>query len=104
MKTKNADTLAPRLLTAVSALLTLGTTLTVNPVSAAEPLVFCKEQERCYGVSKAGKNDCATASSACSGTATQDSQKDAWVYLPKGTCLKMAGGVLATAPGAAKKK
>ncbi|HKQ30179.1 MAG TPA: DUF2282 domain-containing protein, partial [Burkholderiales bacterium] len=46
---------------------------------------------RCYGVSKAGKNDCATATSACAGTAKQDHQKDAWVYVPKGTCDKIAG-------------
>jgi uncharacterized membrane protein len=60
----------------------------------AADLVQCAAQERCYGVSKAGKNDCATASSACNGSAKQDFQKDAWVYVPKGTCLKLAGGAL----------
>ena len=56
----------------------------------AKPNVHCAELERCYGVSKAGKNDCATATSACAGTAKQDDQKDAWVYLPKGTCEKLS--------------
>ena len=60
----------------------------------AAELVQCAAQERCYGISKAGKNDCATASSACNGTSKQDFQKDAWVYVPKGTCLKLAGGSL----------
>jgi len=104
MNTKNSETLNKRMLTAVTAVVSLGTALAVGSVSAAEPLVFCKEQEKCFGVSKAGKNDCATASSSCSGTATQDFQKDAWMYLPKGSCLKMAGGALAAPPGAAKKK
>lgn len=53
--------------------------------------------EKCYGVVKAGKNDCQTASSACAGTATKDSQKDAWLYLPKGSCEKIAGGTLVSA-------
>lgn len=89
--------------TAITSLLTLGTLTLATSTYAAEALVVCKEQERCYGVSKASKNDCSTSSSACAGTAKQDYQKDAWVYLPKGSCEKLAGGSL-TAPGAAKKK
>ncbi len=87
------------LITTAIASLTTGTLLAATSASAAD--VRCAEQERCYGVAKAGKNDCATATSACAGTAKQDFQKDAWVYLPKGTCLKLAGG--ATAPDAKKK-
>ncbi len=79
----------------------LGLSGLAGGASAAD--VRCAEQERCYGVSKAGKNDCATSSAACSGSATQDYQKDAWVYVPKGTCVKLAGGALAP-PAAAKKK
>lgn len=85
---------------AIGAVLGLGTL--ANNASAAD--VRCAEQERCYGAAKASKNDCATASSACSGTATQDFQKDAWIYLPKGTCAKIAGGSLAAAGGTDKKK
>lgn len=48
--------------------------------------------EKCYGVAKAGKNDCQTSTSACAGTSTKDGQKDAWLYLPKGTCEKIVGG------------
>lgn len=50
------------------------------------------EMEKCYGVVKAGKNDCQTATSACAGTSTKDGQKDAWIMLPKGSCDKIAGG------------
>jgi len=68
--------------------------------SQAAGLVQCAEQERCYGVSKAGLNDCSTSTSACSGTAKKDNQKDSWIYVPKGTCEKIAGSTLAkpTAP------
>jgi uncharacterized membrane protein len=76
------------LATAVAGL-TAGTLLTATGASAAP---VCAEQERCYGVAKAGKNDCATSTSACATTAKQDFQRDAWIYVPKGTCLKLAGG------------
>jgi uncharacterized membrane protein len=49
------------------------------------------KQEKCYGVAKAGKNDCQTASSSCAGTSKKDNQADAWIYLPAGTCEKIAG-------------
>ena len=75
---KNPNTL---LTTAITGLLTLGT-FAAATAQAAEPLVFCKEQEKCYGVSKAGKNDCSTSSSVCAGTAKQDYQKYAWLYVP----------------------
>jgi uncharacterized membrane protein len=62
--------------------------------SSADALVNCAEQERCYGVARAGKNDCATSTSVCASTAKQDFQKDAWIFVPKGTCTKLAGGSL----------
>lgn len=49
-------------------------------------------KEKCYGVSKAGKNDCATKTSSCAGTAKEDNQKDAFVVVPKGLCSKLTGG------------
>lgn len=61
-------------------------------VQAAEK----QQNEKCYGIVKAGKNDCQTAVSACAGTAKKDSQKDAWIYLPKGTCEKIVGASLKT--------
>lgn len=53
------------------------------------------EMEKCYGVAKAGRNDCATATSSCAGTSSSDRQKDAYIAVPKGTCSKIAGGSLA---------
>jgi uncharacterized membrane protein len=50
--------------------------------------------EKCFGVANAGKNDCQTATSACAGTSRDDYQKDAWIYVPKGLCKKLAGGAL----------
>ncbi len=52
------------------------------------------EAEKCFAVAKAGKNDCQTANSSCAGTSKRDSQKDAWLYVPKGTCEKLVGGNL----------
>jgi uncharacterized membrane protein len=71
--------------TAVSSLMLLGIAATTVPANAAD-------MEKCYGVVKAGKNDCQTANSSCAGTSTKDGQKDAWLYVPKGTCEKLVGG------------
>ena len=48
--------------------------------------------EKCYGIAKAGKNDCQTASHSCAGMATKDGQADSWIYVPAGTCAKIVGG------------
>jgi uncharacterized membrane protein len=50
--------------------------------------------EKCYGVAKAGKNDCQTAHSSCAGTSKKDQQADAWISVPKGVCEKLVGGKL----------
>ena len=48
------------------------------------------EKERCYGVSLAGKNDCAAGpGTSCAGTSKTDYQANAWKYVPKGTCTTM---------------
>jgi uncharacterized membrane protein len=48
------------------------------------------EKERCYGVSMAGKNDCAAGpGTSCAGTSKVDYQGNAWKYVPKGTCTTM---------------
>jgi uncharacterized membrane protein len=52
------------------------------------------ESEKCYGIVKAGKNDCQTANSSCAGTSKRDNQNDAWIYVPAGTCAKIDGGSL----------
>jgi uncharacterized membrane protein len=52
------------------------------------------EVEKCYGVAKAGKNDCQTSNSSCAGTSKVDGNKDAWVFVPKGSCEKLVNGSL----------
>jgi len=50
--------------------------------------------EKCLGVAAAGKNDCETATNSCAGTSSLDHQADAWIYVPSGTCAKIAGGTV----------
>jgi uncharacterized membrane protein len=50
--------------------------------------------EKCFGVAKAGQNDCATATHGCAGLAKADNEPAEWKNVPKGTCEK-AGGKLA---------
>jgi uncharacterized membrane protein len=51
-------------------------------------------RERCYGVARAGANDCANALHSCATQATKDSQSQEWIAVPNGTCLRLAGGRL----------
>lgn len=50
-------------------------------------------QEKCFGVARAGQNDCATdtGSHSCAGQAKTDKAADDWKYVAKGTCEKMGG-------------
>ncbi len=51
--------------------------------------------EKCFGISAAGKNDCAsTAGNSCAGTAKVAKDPNAWIFVPAGTCEKIAGGSL----------
>jgi len=45
------------------------------------------DKEKCYGVSQAGKNDCAAGpGTTCAGTSKVDYDGNAWKYVAKGTC------------------
>ena len=47
-----------------------------------------KPMEKCYGISKAGKNDCkAGPGTSCAGSSTRDYQGNAWKLVPQGQCL-----------------
>jgi uncharacterized membrane protein len=50
-------------------------------------------KEKCFGIAKAGTNDCAnlSGSHACAGMAKADLGIDDWKYVPKGTCKQMKG-------------
>lgn len=50
--------------------------------------------EKCYGVAKAGKNDCAANGHACQGHAKAEGNTREWIYVPTGTCERINGGSL----------
>jgi uncharacterized membrane protein len=52
-----------------------------------KPMADKSAKEKCYGVSLAGKNDCAAGpGTTCAGTSKVDYQGNAWKYVPAGTC------------------
>jgi uncharacterized membrane protein len=52
-----------------------------------------QEKEKCFGIAKAGQNDCAnlSASHSCAGQSKLDMDKGEWKYVAKGTCKDMKG-------------
>jgi len=58
------------------------------------------DQEMCYGVAKAGQNDCGTATHGCMGAAATDNDPAEWKFVAKGTCAKLGGSLK---PGKADK-
>jgi len=77
-------------LIAQSAMAALFATVTLGSAAALAE----DKPEKCYGIVKAGKNDCQTNTHACAGTATEDEDPSSWIYLPKGTCEKVVGASL----------
>ena len=53
-------------------------------------------QEKCFGVAKAGKNDCGNTKHSCAAQGKADNDAAEWNYVAKGTCEKL-GGKLASA-------
>lgn len=53
------------------------------------------DKEKCYGVAKAGQNDCASSDGAhsCAGQAATDNMPTEWTYVAKGTCEKTGGAL-----------
>ncbi len=54
------------------------------PASAAE-------KEKCFGIAKAGQNDCASGVHSCAGQSKVDMDKAEWKYVAAGTCKTMNG-------------
>jgi uncharacterized membrane protein len=65
----------------------------VIALASAGALAADKDKEKCFGVAKSGKNDCANAtkSHSCAGQATSDNAPAEWNYVAKGTCEKIGG-------------
>ena len=71
----------------------ISSAIAVAALSAGVPALAAESgMGKCFGVSVAGKNDCATATTSCAGTSSVDGAKDAWIYVPKGLCAKLNGG------------
>ena len=64
-----------------------------------------KGKEKCYGVAKAGSNDCANLSGthSCAGQSKNAMGVDEWNYVAKGTCAQMGGKSADEAKAAMKK-
>jgi len=74
--------------TALAGLFALGATASLL-ARAAEP----ESKEQCFGIAKAGKNDCSTAKTphSCAGLAKVDNDPNEFVYVKTGTCVKLGG-------------
>lgn len=71
----------------------------IGGLIAAGPALSADEQkaqatEKCYGVAKAGQNECAGPAHSCSGLSKKDGDTREWIKLPKGTCERIVGGSL----------
>lgn len=62
-------------------------------------------KEKCYGIAKAGQNDCANLSGthSCAGQSKVDNETGEWKYVAKGTCKSLKGMSADEAKAAAKK-
>ena len=80
------DTKKALISSAVMGLLALGATQATQAADAPS--------EKCYGVAKAGKNDCASKTHGCQGQATTSGDGKEWIKLPAGTCERLNGGSL----------
>jgi uncharacterized membrane protein len=65
---------------------------------SAAGVAQAQDTEQCFGVAKAGKNDCKAGAHDCAGKSTIDSDPQSFVLVPVGTCEKIAGGSM-KAPG-----
>lgn len=71
----------------------LATVFALGLGSAATAHAEDKAKEKCYGVVKAGQNDCSnlSGSHSCAGQAKADNDPNEWKYVAKGTCKDLKG-------------
>lgn len=77
----------------------LATVCAATAGSAAAAASASAEKEKCFGIAKAGQNDCAAANGAhsCAGQSKTDNGAAEWKYVAKGTCEKAGGKTSAPA-------
>lgn len=79
-------------MTKIGSIATAAAAIAAAASIAAAPAAAAGAKEKCYGVSLAGKNDCAAGpGTSCAGTSTVDYQGNAWKYVNKGSCVKQGG-------------
>ncbi len=82
--------------------LTLGALAAALITTAGSANAADSKSEKCYGISLAGKNDCAAGpGTSCAGSSTADYQGNSWKHVAKGTCVKQGGSLVARAGNAA---
>lgn len=87
---KNMDKIVKSAITGVLTLTAVGAmAATTNKAMSSQ-----SNMEKCYGIVKAGLNDCETSNSSCAGSSKKDAQPDAFLFVPKGTCDKIVNGSL----------
>ena len=71
----------------------LASVLALGLLSGAHAADDSKTKEKCFGIAKAGQNDCANMSGthSCAGQNKVDNGADEWKYVAKGTCAKLGG-------------
>jgi uncharacterized membrane protein len=76
---------------ALASVMALG--LATSAVAASHAMEKPKDKEKCYGIAKAGANDCANLSGthSCAGQSKADGGADEWKYVATGTCKDMKG-------------
>lgn len=62
-------------------------------LSMAAGSAVAQEKEKCFGIAKAGQNDCANLAGthSCAGQSKVDMDKGEWKYVPKGICKDLRG-------------
>lgn len=78
--------------TTAAALLIGAVSLVSNFASAPDAHAMEAGMEKCYGVAKAGANDCGTDRHSCAGQAVKDGDPSEWVAVPQGLCDRLVGG------------
>ncbi|MGQ0767385.1 MAG: BufA1 family periplasmic bufferin-type metallophore [Gemmatimonadota bacterium] len=66
---------------------------TILSSQQGQPQAPSFKAEKCYGIAKAGKNDCAaTGNNSCAGTSKLSGDTKAWMYVPAGYCERIVNG------------
>lgn len=80
---------------AIAAVVSVGMGMAANEIQAAPK----QKMEQCYGIAKAGKNDCGTKTHSCAGQAKVSNNPNEWILVPKGSCKNLDGSLI---PGNSK--